>query len=268
MKSFLTTKTSVLTLLAVLAAGGAAGAIAASSGSGPSNTVKLASSSNTSSAAATSAGSSSTVSTARHRPHVRERKAASADQTVAAAARYLGLSVTQLRAELRTGKTLAQIARETAGRSEAGLVEAVLDSQRAKLAKAGAALPQRVKLQVQVPGGPRPGAVLVGLRRMALAYLGVSPEQLRSDLRAGKSLGQIAASVPGKSEAGLVSALVAVRKAQLERARSGGVLSPAVADARLARAQKTIEGYVRRKRRVRGAATGTAQGSSPSSSSS
>jgi type II secretory pathway component PulK len=42
------------------------------------------------------------------------------------AALYLGVTVTQLREDVRSGKTLAQVANSTSGKSEAGLIEAIL----------------------------------------------------------------------------------------------------------------------------------------------
>ncbi|HWX96922.1 MAG TPA: hypothetical protein VNZ01_08720 [Solirubrobacteraceae bacterium] len=52
----------------------------------------------------------------------------------AAAARYLGLRPVQLASELRSGKTLAQIANATPGRSAAGLIEAIVAARRSVLA--------------------------------------------------------------------------------------------------------------------------------------
>ena len=269
MSRFLSRKTNLLALLAVLVAGGAVGAIVAGSGSRPTNTVKLASAPASSTSTGTAAASTTATSTATSRQaRAHAHRAVSADQTVAAAARYLGLSIDQLRTQLRTGRTLAEIAQDTPGHSEAGLVDAVLAAQQARLAKAGSSLPAKVKLQVQVPGGPRPGLVAIGLRPTALAYLGLKSRQLRSDQRSGESLAQIAAQTPGKSEAGLIAALLAVRKAELERARDSGAVSAAVADARLARVQKTIEGYVHRerRRRPRASANGAAPSSTPTAS--
>lgn len=54
------------------------------------------------------------------------------DGMIAAAASYLGLSIEQLGAQLRSGTTLAQIAAKR-GRSVAGLEAAMLKSQRAQL---------------------------------------------------------------------------------------------------------------------------------------
>jgi hypothetical protein len=50
--------------------------------------------------------------------------------TVAVAATYLGIDEARLRARLRTGATLAQIAQSTSGRSTAGLIDALVGARR------------------------------------------------------------------------------------------------------------------------------------------
>ena len=56
-----------------------------------------------------------------------------------AAASYLGLSPTQLEAELRSGRSLAQIAASTPGRSPAGLIDALIAAKRQRIAARAAA---------------------------------------------------------------------------------------------------------------------------------
>src|SRR5205823_6434367 len=51
------------------------------------------------------------------------------------AASYLGLPQAQLEAELRSGRSLAQIADSTPGRSVAGLIDALIAHKRERLAK-------------------------------------------------------------------------------------------------------------------------------------
>jgi hypothetical protein len=46
------------------------------------------------------------------------------------------------------------------------------------------------------------------LRQAALSYLGLTRRQLLEQLRTGKTIGQVADSIPGKSAAGLSEALV------------------------------------------------------------
>jgi hypothetical protein len=64
-----------------------------------------------------------------------------------------------------------------------------------------------------------------GLRigeRAAVQYLGISPATLRTDLRSGKSLAQIAGSTLGKSVAGLKAAIIAAEKSKLDTAVKNG----------------------------------------------
>ena len=98
---------------------------------------------------------SSAQRAARHRAHT---------GALAPAAAYLGVTVQQLSEQLRSGKTLAQIANSTNGKSEAGLVAALLAAKQAKLAHAAATLPRRVSAEVNRAGGPRTAA---GSRRAA-----------------------------------------------------------------------------------------------------
>lgn len=65
-------------------------------------------------------------------------------------------------------------------------------------------------------------------------YLGMTREQLRAELRSGKSLAQIAKE-KGKSVDGLVAAMLAPVKARLAKAVENGRLTKARADAILAR---------------------------------
>ncbi len=157
---------------------------------------------------------------------------------LAAAASYLGLSAAQLRGDLQSGRSLGEIANSTAGKSQAGLIEALETADRQKLAIASARLPQRVAAEVERVGGPlaasahrarrhgsRPHALSV-----ASQYLGVSTQQLHQDLRSGTTLAQVAKTTSGKSEAGLIEALVAARKAQLAKAIQDGRLTQAQVD--------------------------------------
>jgi uncharacterized protein YidB (DUF937 family) len=72
------------------------------------------------------------------------------------------------------------------------------------------------------------GFVHHGLDRAA-GYLGISEEQLRSELEDGKTLAQIA-QAHGKSVAGLVDALVAGAKQRLDAAVAAGRLTQAQAN--------------------------------------
>jgi hypothetical protein len=57
------------------------------------------------------------------------------------------------------------------------------------------------------------------------SYLGLQPAQIKADLAAGKTLAQIADATPGKSSAGLVSAIVAPLQTKLNALVSANKLS-------------------------------------------
>ena len=75
---------------------------------------------------------------------------------------------------------------------------------------------------------------------LAAAYVGISTEQLRTEVRAGKSLAQIAVA-HGKSRAGLVGALVAPAKQRLDGLLAAKKLTAARHARLLALATKGVE---------------------------
>jgi hypothetical protein len=100
-------------------------------------------------------------------------------------------------------------------------------------------------------GGRRPGAVLkavhAGLMRSAVDYLGLSKEQVRTELRAGKSLGEIAAQTSGKDRAGLVAALTAAATAKIDAAQTAGNITAEQATRARTNLDQTITRFVDRK---------------------
>ena len=158
------------------------------------------------------------------------------------AASYLGLTPSQLKEQLRSGKTLAEIAAAKPGSSEAGLVAAIVAAVKAKLPGATPSdLETRVKALVNRSPGTelrrhaRLGAARHGaLRAAALSYLGLTRHELREQLRAGKTLAQIADAIPGKSAAGLAEALTNAVTARLNGAKSAHKLSKKAEAARTA----------------------------------
>ncbi|MGZ4335151.1 MAG: hypothetical protein ACXVRJ_12900 [Gaiellaceae bacterium] len=167
---------------------------------------------------------------------------------LAAAAAYLGLTESDLATKLQAGKTLAQVADATSGKSASGLIDALVTHDKAELAQAvkdgkltqaqadqiGTNLKQRITDQVNHTGGPGgPGMHGHGPGddfAAAATYLGISQSDLVTQLQAGKTLGQIADATSGKSKAGLVAALVAAEKTELAQAVKDGRLTQAQAD--------------------------------------
>jgi hypothetical protein len=128
-----------------------------------------------------------------------------------AAATYLGTTADALHTQLESGKTLAQIAAATSGKSAAGLIVALVADAKATLgANAPSDLTERITALVNGQHGMHgpPGDHLRGLDAAA-TYLGTTADALRTQLQSGKTLAQIANATSGKSAAGLIDALVA-----------------------------------------------------------
>lgn len=155
---------------------------------------------------------------------------------------YLGLTPAQLRADLKSGKTLAQIADATPGKSAAGLIRALTDLAKSKLDKAVAAGKLTADQEQAILGrlGPFVTAVVNGGKhavtklphralvpglKEALDYLGLTPAQILADLASGETLAQIADSTPGKSADGLIQTLTSAAKARLDKAVAAGKLT-------------------------------------------
>jgi hypothetical protein len=180
----------------------------------------------------------------------------SARGELAAAAAYLGVSQQQLRTSLRSGRSLAEVA-AAGGRSVAGLEQRLIALRVSARAKQLGELPARQRKLVQAGIRQRVAASVVRHRfggqpgaginvRIASAYLGMAPAQLRAQLRRGRSLAQVAASTRGHSAAGLISALVAARRRLLDRARAAGGISAGVEQHALATLTARITATVNR----------------------
>ncbi|HEX4525108.1 MAG TPA: hypothetical protein VH108_00030 [Gaiellaceae bacterium] len=166
----------------------------------------------------------------------------------AAAATYLGLSQSDLQTALQSGKTLAQVADATSGKSAAGLIDALVAHEQTELAAAVTAgrLTQAQANQITATlkdrftnlvngtwpphdghGGPRSGGDDFAA---AATYLGLSQSDLQTALQSGKTLAQVADATSGKSTAGLIDALVAHEQTELAAAVTAGRLTQAQAD--------------------------------------
>jgi hypothetical protein len=184
-------------------------------------------------------GTSARQGTTTRRTGSRRAAAHRGDLTVAAG--YLGLTRTQLHRELRTGKTLAELARGTSGKSVSGLIDALV------AAKANRRLVDLRRLvsaevnRIHAAGpGVRPNLAI------AAGYLGLGGAQLRADLRSGRTLAAIADATPGRSHAGLIEALVAATKRRLDARVAAGALTPAQEKARLRRLLRRVQRMVSR----------------------
>lgn len=186
-------------------------------------------------------------------PHAHHRDG---DSLLATAASYLKATPAQLKSELQSGKSLAEIANATRGKSEAGLVEALETAEKHRLATVTANLSARIAAKVDRPGwdvGRTDPAI-----RAASSYLDLSVTQLRSELRSGKTPAEIAKATSGKSEVGLIEALMAVVKARLVKEVQAGSITQAQANAQLPKLASRIASRVNRAERERGTRAGVA----------
>jgi hypothetical protein len=168
---------------------------------------------------------------------------------IADAAAYLGLTEAQLTTALSGGKTLAQVADATSGKSASGLIDALVAAEKTEIAadvKAGrltqAQADERLAnlrahetaevngtFRGHGPGGRGHGGPHAAFTAAA-AYLGLDQSALETQLRSGKTLAQVAEATSGKSKAGLIAAIVAAEKTELAAAVKAGRLTQADAD--------------------------------------
>ena len=186
---------------------------------------------------------------------------------IAAAAKYLGLSEADLRSKLSDGQSLADVAKAQSKDLD-GLKTAILDAAKADLDKAVAAkkLTQsqaddiynglkshiddvvNANVKLRHAGGPD-----LGLRfgfgadiAAAAKYLGLDQSALRTKLRAGQSLADVA-KAQSKDLQGLEDAIVASQKARLDQAVSDKKLTQSEADDILAKLKSHVSDLVNAK---------------------
>lgn len=159
---------------------------------------------------------------------------------VSAVTSELGINAQQLRTDLASGETLSQIASANGG-SAAGVEQAILGVVQSRIDNAvssgklstqqGRALLTRAGTVVdKLVGVEHPVAHLqllrlrLGVLRVAAGYIGVTPAQLRSEIKSGTSLSQIM-TTSGKSAAGLQQAVVTAVTTRLDKAVSAGTIT-------------------------------------------
>lgn len=184
---------------------------------------------------------------------------------VAAASAYFGISKAKLRKELDSGRSLAALAASSPGHSALGLVEAIMRprvrrieaqvaAKRLSQAEAQRSI-QRIRKRVQTRLAR--STAYEPTAAVAERYLGLSASELRSRLHGGSSLEQVADATPGRSAAGLISAVMAVRVGELVHGAG------ASSEAQLRRETaflKALEAKVKQEVREGGPALALAQG--------
>ena len=149
-----------------------------------------------------------------------------------AAATYIGITEAELRTELGTDKSLADVA-IAHGKTRDGLIAALTAAQQQDIAtlvdqKGIGARPNPANGYGPGPGGfgRGPGGNVIGDTEAAAAtYLGTTEADLQTKLRAGQTLAQIANATAGKSRDGLVNALVAEATSKIDAAQTAGKIT-------------------------------------------
>lgn len=144
-----------------------------------------------------------------------------------AAAQYIGITTDQLRTELGSDKSLADVA-VAHGKTRDGLIQALKTAEEQNI-------DQRIGDLVDHKGFPKPfgpggpggrGLTLRGEPLTAAStYLGISTTDLETKLRAGQTLAQIANATAGKSSDGLIQAVVQDETAKIDQAVKDGKLT-------------------------------------------
>jgi len=173
------------------------------------------------------------------------------------AASYLGVSVATLAADLKGGKTLAEEA-TAKDKTAAGLIDAIVAAEKTVLDNEKAAGwltdAQETSLSSSLSDGitrlvnngpsiPAAARTKPGLLEAAATYLGISLATLQSDLRSGKTLAE-EATANGKTVDGLVSALTAQAKSNLDAAAAAGTITQAQESSRLAEITERVTNLV------------------------
>lgn len=154
------------------------------------------------------------------------------------AASFLGVSLSTLEADLKGGKTLADEA-TAKGKTASGLIDALVASEKTVLDAQNAAGwltdAQETSVLANLKGAitelvnngpPVPATAQPGLLDTAATYLGMTVSDLQTDLKAGKTLAD-EATAKGKTVDGLVQALVAPAKADLDKRVTAGDITAA-----------------------------------------
>src|SRR5438034_3146253 len=152
---------------------------------------------------------------------------------ITAAPTYIGITEAQLRTELGTDKSLADVA-IAHGKTRDGLIAALTAAQQQDIAtlvdqKGIGARPNPANGFGPGPGGfgrgPGEHIVFEDSLGAAATYLGTTTADLQTKIRAGQTLAQIANATAGKSRDGLFNALVADATAKIDAAQKAGTIT-------------------------------------------
>src|SRR5438477_4300684 len=147
-----------------------------------------------------------------------------------AAATEIGITEAQLRTELGTDKSLADVA-IAHGKTRDGLIAALTAAQQQNIATL---VDQKgIGARPNPANGPGPGFgrgpggrnVIGDSVAAAATYLGTTTADLETKMRAGQTLAQIANATTGKSRDGLLNALVADATAKIDAAQKAGTIT-------------------------------------------
>ena len=187
-------------------------------------------------------------------------------------ATYLGIAPKDLMAKL-PGTSLGAIANATAGKSRDGLVASLVNTAddaiakalaagkitQAQADKAKAAVPDHIAKFVdhtwpQPKPRPAPNAKLPNVQsfigdvfKVTTDYLGIAQRDLMTQLRSGKSLGDIANATTGKSRDGLVAALTNAANDKIDQAYKAQRITADQATALSAKVKDAVTQLVDRK---------------------
>lgn len=188
-------------------------------------------------------------------------------------ATYLGIAPADLKTKL-PGTSLGAIADATAGKSRTGLVANLTNAADAAIAKAladgkitqaqadkaKAAVPEHITQFVDhtwPQAKPRPAnpraktpsvqAFIGDFMNTTRTYLGITQQDLMTQLRSGKSLGEIANATTGKSRDGLIAALTTGANDKIDQAVRAQKLTADQATALDAKVKDAVTQLVDRK---------------------
>jgi hypothetical protein len=137
---------------------------------------------------------------------------------LSAAATYIGITADELRTELGTDKSLADVA-IAHGKTRDGLIQALVAADQTRITS----LVDQKGIGAQ--RGPGGRGVIGDQLTVAATYLGTTTDDLRTKMQSGQTLAQIAAATPGKSRDGLIAALTTDAKAKVAAAQSAGTIT-------------------------------------------